>query len=209
MARYPCVQRPASILMLQFAPLRQTRVCQAWVMSAYGLPRRLNGAPTTKTSQMLIAVTEAGAKAAELSGGMSLVSSEFVTALLTGIAGVVSTALVYFKMKGKQGEGKAEAQTVKIKRPIDSDDIYVTKGECQQHRCAISKQMDAMDKRIDEVGPALNRIFLKLNENDKKSEERTIRLHDRLEPIIQKVAATGAVVEFLKQERFKDEKRKS
>lgn len=156
---------------------------------------------------ILIAAVEAGAKAAEVSGGMSLISSEFITALLTGIAGIVSTALVYFKMKGKQGEGKDETRTVKIKRPVDSDDIYVTKGECQQNRCAISKQMDAMDKRIDELGPALNRIFLKLNENDRKSEERTIRLHDRLEPVIQKVAANSAVIEMLKQERFKDAKR--
>ena len=190
--------------MLQFAPVAGNG-CTAWANGHRG--PGLTGL-NKKIMSLLIAAAEASAKAAEVSGGMSLISSEFVTALLTGVAGIVSTALVYFKMKGKQGE-KEETRTVRLKRPVDSEDIYVTKGECQQHRCAIGKQMDAMDKRIDELGPALNRIFLKLNENDRKSEERTIRLHDRLEPVIQKVAANSAVIEMLKQERFKDEKRKS
>lgn len=159
----------------------------------------LRVAPPVKRSQkqikiesMLVALTEAGAKAAELSGGMSLVSSEFITALLTGIAGVVSTALVYFKMKGK-----IEA---KIRRPLDSDDLYVTQKQCQAHRCAL-------EKRIDEIGPALHRLFMKLCDIDKKSEERSIRLHDRLEPVISKVAANSEAIDIMKREKFSDEKR--
>lgn len=142
---------------------------------------------------ILIAAAEVGAKAVEVSGGMSLISSEVITALLTGIAGIVSTALVYFKMKAK-------SDVTKIRRPLDHDDVYVTHGECCQFR-------KGLEKRIDEFGPALNRIFVKLNENDRKSEERSIRLHDRIEPVIQRVAANSAVIEILKQERVKDEKR--
>ena len=142
---------------------------------------------------ILIAAVEASAKAAEVSGGMSLISSQFITALLTGIAGIVSTALVYFKMKEKN-------ESVKIRRPLDSNDVYVTHGQCCQYR-------KALEKRMDEFGPALHRIFMKLNENDRKSEERTIRLHERLEPVLEKVAANSATIEMLKRERFKDEKR--
>ena len=144
---------------------------------------------------MLIAAIEASAKAAEVSGGMSLISTEFVTALLTGVAGIISTTLVYFKMKAK-------SDSVKIRRPLDSDDVYVTQGQCQQHRCAL-------EKRIDQIGPAINRIFNKLCENDRKSEERTIRLHERLEPVIEKVAANSAVLELLKMKERKDDAERS
>ena len=126
---------------------------------------------------------------------MSLISTEFVTALLTGVAGIISTTLVYFKMKAK-------SDSVKIRRPLDSDDVYVTQGQCQQHRCAL-------EKRIDQIGPAINRIFNKLCENDRKSEERTIRLHERLEPVIEKVAANSAVLELLKMKERKDDAERS
>ena len=163
---------------------------------------------------ILIAAVEAGAKAAEVSGGMSLISSEFITALLTGIAGIVSTALVYFKMKGKQDE----TQTVKIKRPVDSDDVYITRGECRQHRCAMEKRVDDLDKavekrmdelgkRIENIGPALGRLFKKLNDVDEKNEGRVTRLHDRLDPLLQKVAANSEAIAIMKEERRSNAKR--
>ena len=76
-------------------------------------------------------------------------------------------------------------------RPLDTADTFVTHGECQSHRCAI-------EKRIDELGPALNRIFTKLADNDKRSEERTNQMHRRLDPVLEKVAATAAEVQMLK-----------
>ena len=130
---------------------------------------------------------------------MSLISPEFTTALLTGIAGVVSTALVYFKMKGRQGEG--ETQTVKIKRPLDTEDVYVTKGECQQHRCAMEKRIEDLGKRLSEIGPALGRLFKKMNEVDEKNEGRVTRLHDRLDPLLEKVAANSEAIAIMKEER--------
>ena len=148
---------------------------------------------------ILLATAEAGARAAEVSGGMSLISPEFTTALLTGIAGVVSTALVYFKMKGRQGEG--ETQTVKIKRPLDTEDVYVTKGECQQHRCAMEKRIEDLGKRLSEIGPALGRLFKKMNEVDEKNEGRVTRLHDRLDPLLEKVAANSEAIAIMKEER--------
>ncbi len=152
---------------------------------------------------ILLATAEAGAKAAEVSGGMSLISPEFTTALLTGIAGIVSTALVYFKMKGKQGE----TQTVKIKRPLDAEDVYVTRGECQQHRCAMEKRIEDLGKRLSEIGPALGRLFKKMNEVDEKNEGRVTRLHDRLDPLLEKVAANSEAIAIMKEERKGNAKR--
>ena len=97
------------------------------------------------------------------------------------ICGVVGTWL-----KSKVG--------TKIKRPLDSDDTYVTSGQCKQHRCAL-------EKRIDALGPALNRIFKKLSENDKRSEDRSLQLHRRLDPVVEKVAATAATVEMMKGQK--------
>lgn len=68
---------------------------------------------------------------------------------------------------------------------------FVTVGECKQHRCAL-------EKRIDALGPALNRIFKKLSENDRRSEDRSVKIHDRIGPLAERLAATAATVEMMK-----------
>ena len=93
------------------------------------------------------------------------------------ICGVVCTWL-----KSKVG--------TKIKRPLDSDDTYVTHQECKEHRCAL-------EKRIDEIGPALNRIFTKLTDIDRSSEERAVKLHERIGPIAERVAADNAKIDTI------------
>ena len=75
---------------------------------------------------------------------------------------------------------------------VDKQDKFVTRGECKNYRCAMQKQ-------IDNVGPALNRIFKKLNENDRKSEERSIQLHRRLDPIVEKTASHQAEIALMKE----------
>ena len=75
-------------------------------------------------------------------------------------------------------------------RPLDSDDRYVTQLECKNCR-------DALSKRIDELGPALNRIFKKLNENDIRSEDRAQRTHSRIDPLIEKLSETKGRVDTL------------
>ena len=75
---------------------------------------------------------------------------------------------------------------------VEKQDKFVTRGECKNYRCAMQKQ-------IDNVGPALNRIFKKLNENDRKSEERSIQLHRRLDPIVEKTASHQAEIALMKE----------
>ena len=93
------------------------------------------------------------------------------------ICGVVGTWI-----KAKIAQKKA--------RPVDSDDRYVTQLECKNCR-------DAINKRIDELGPALNRIFKKLNENDIRSEDRAKRTHSRIDPLIEKLSETKGRVDTL------------
>lgn len=95
------------------------------------------------------------------------------------ICGVVGTWL-----KSKVG--------TKIKRPLDSDDTYVTHKECKEHRCAL-------EKRIDQLAPALERIDHKIDSNEAKAEQRAVDLHRRLDPVVQKVASNSAKVETVEE----------
>jgi len=128
---------------------------------------------------LLIAAGSATASDVALKGGMSLIDGTFITACLMGIAAIISAC------GGVIWANKRNA--AKAARPLDSDDTWVTHGECKAHRCAL-------EKRIDELGPALNRIFKKLNENDQRSEDRSLQLHRRLDPVIEKVAANSAKI---------------
>lgn len=131
---------------------------------------------------IILAAGSAVATDVALKGGMSLVDGSLVTAVFTGMAAVIGSISTLMWCRHRAG---------KRQRPLDTDDTYVTHGECKAHRCAL-------EKRIDELGPALNRIFRKLNENDQRSEDRSLQLHRRLDPVIEKVAANSASVEMLK-----------
>lgn len=77
---------------------------------------------------------------------------------------------------------------VKQKRPLDSDDLFVTQQQCQQHRCAI-------EKRIDDNLEILRKIPAMIEESDRKAEKRSCDLHRRLDPVVEKVAANAAKIE--------------
>lgn len=69
---------------------------------------------------------------------------------------------------------------------------YVTCDQCAEHRRAINA-------RIDDIGPALGRVFRKLDENDKRAEERSIQTHRRLDPFIEEFGAVRGKVELLEK----------
>ena len=109
---------------------------------------------------------------------MELEGAHFGTAAVSAICGVICTWLTTKKIAQKKA------------RPVDSDDRYVTQLECKNCR-------EAINKRIDELGPALNRIFKKLNENDIRSEDRAQRTHSRIDPLIEKLSETKGRVDTL------------
>jgi len=137
---------------------------------------------------LLIAAGSATASDVAIKGGMSLIDGTFITACLMGIASIIS-ACGGVIWANKRNEKKAQ-------RPVDSDDRFVTQLECRNHRCA-------MEKRIDELGPALERIFKKLTDNDKRSEERANQMHRRVDPLIEKLSETRGEVSALK-DRIRD-----
>ena len=98
---------------------------------------------------------------------------------VTAIAGVVGA---YIKAKF----GKTE-----IPQPMETSQVgpFVTCGECKQHRQAIGK-------RIDTIETSTRTIINKLDEIDTRAEQRSENLHRRLDPIIEKVAANSAKIDF-------------
>ena len=96
-------------------------------------------------------------------------------------------------IKAKFGQ-RAKVEADPSPFPVQQQGPFVTVGECKQHRCAL-------EKRIDALGPALNRIFKKLSENDHRSEDRSLHLHRRIDPVVEKLAATAATFEMMKGQK--------
>ena len=78
-----------------------------------------------------------------------------------------------------------------VTRPMDTDDTYVTTGQCKQHRCGIQKQID---QQLDFQKTLLKR----LDEMDQKAEKRSVDLHRRLDPIVKETAANKAQIDLIK-----------
>ena len=114
-----------------------------------------------------------------------------IAASYGAVGAICGVATMWIKAKFGQ-RAKVEADPSPF--PVQQQGPFVTVGECKQHRCAL-------EKRIDELGPALNRIFRKLSENDQRSEDRSLQLHRRLDPVVEKVAATAATVEMMKGQK--------
>ena len=67
---------------------------------------------------------------------------------------------------------------------------FVTCDQCAEHRKAINS-------RIDDIGPAIGRVFKKLDENDKRAEERSIQTHRRLDPLVEELGRLRGKVEYI------------
>jgi len=98
---------------------------------------------------------------------------------VTAIAGVVGAYI------------KAKFGKTQIPQPMETKQVgpFVTCGECKQHRAAIGK-------RIDTIETSTRTIINKLDEIDTRAEQRSENLHRRLDPIIEKVAANSAKIDF-------------
>ena len=98
---------------------------------------------------------------------------------VTAIAGVVGAYI------------KARFGKTQIPQPMETQQVgpFVTCGECKQHRAAIGK-------RIDTIETSTRSILNKLDEIDTRAEQRSENLHRRLDPIIERVAANSAKIDF-------------
>ena len=89
---------------------------------------------------------------------------------------------------------KAKFGKTTVPQPLETreEPRFVTCDQCAEHRKAISA-------RIDDIGPALGRVFKKLDENDKRAEERAQATHRRLDPFIQELGAVRGKIEIIEK----------
>ena len=89
---------------------------------------------------------------------------------------------------------KAKFGKTTVPQPLETREKprFVTCEECAEHRKAINA-------RIDDIGPALGRVFKKLDENDKAAEKRTHDTHRRLDPFIAEIGAVRGKVELIEK----------
>jgi len=88
-------------------------------------------------------------------------------------------------------------KTVSVEGDVHTEERprFVTCDQCAEHRKAINA-------RIDDVGPALGRVFKKLDENDKRAEERSIQTHRRLDPLVEELGRLRGKVELVEKAAF-------
>lgn len=89
---------------------------------------------------------------------------------------------------------KARYGKTKVPQPLETreEPRFVTCDQCAEHRKAINA-------RIDDIGPALGRVFKKLDENDKRAEERSIQTHRRLDPLVEEIGRLRGKVEIVEK----------
>ena len=89
---------------------------------------------------------------------------------------------------------KARYGKTTVPQPLETHERekFVTCDQCAEHRKAINA-------RIDDIGPALGRVFKKLDENDKRAEERAQATHRRLDPFIQEIGAVRGKIEIIEK----------
>ena len=93
---------------------------------------------------------------------------------------------------------KARYGKTTVPQPLETSERpqYVTCDQCAEHRKAINA-------RIDDIGPALGRVFKKLDENDKRAEERSLQTHRRLDPLVEEIGRLRGKVEYIENAAVK------
>jgi len=111
--------------------------------------------------------------------GVSLTMGGAAVSALAGIAGAW--------IKARYGK-------TTVPQPLETREAekFVTCDQCAEHRKAINA-------RIDDIGPALGRVFKKLDENDKRAEERSIQTHRRLDPLVEEIGRLRGKVEIVEK----------
>lgn len=89
---------------------------------------------------------------------------------------------------------KARYGKTHIPQPLNTTHVgpFVTVGECKQHRCA-------MAERIRTEHEMLQNIMDKLDENDRRDEERAKSTHQRIDPLIEEIGNMRGKVEYIEK----------
>ena len=116
--------------------------------------------------------------------GINLVVGGGAVSALAGLAGAWIKARY----------GKTEVTPTPL--PVDEQDKFITRGECKRLMCAHDTAIAEI--RSDIKTGNIN-ILHKLESMDRKSEERAIAAHNRIEPLVHEIAKNIGQVELIKE----------
>lgn len=125
--------------------------------------------------------------------------------LSLAIGGTLGAAIVggLFKWLG----AKKIAEETKIPQPceVHQQNDCITVKECNRRMKSLEERMDKMEQRF---AGGLDNILKKLDAMDQRSEDRAIALNRRIDPMMEKLAATSGRVDTM-QEQIRDAWRNS
>lgn len=89
---------------------------------------------------------------------------------------------------------KARYGKTHIPQPLNTTHVgpFVTERQCEQHRCS-------MTERIRTEHEMLQNIMDKLDENDRRDEERAKSTHQRIDPLIEEIGSIRGKMEFFEK----------
>ena len=107
-------------------------------------------------------------------------------AITSSVAGMICGVLAAW-IKARYGK-------THIPQPLNTTHVgpFVTVGECKQHRCA-------MAERIRTEHEMLQNIMDKLDENDRRDEERAKSTHARIDPLIEEIGSIRGKMEIFEK----------
>ena len=113
-------------------------------------------------------------------------------AVSSGAIGSIVTALVAWWRTRTTQPRKIEPSPL----PVKEEDKYITRGECKRLMCVHDAALAEL--RSDVKTGNIN-ILHKLEAMDRKSEERAIAAHNRIEPLVKEIAKNIGQVELMKE----------
>lgn len=96
---------------------------------------------------------------------------------------------------------RAKYGRARIPQPLEThrQPVYVTTGECKQHRCAI-------ESRITDEHSLLQEIVRALKENDRRAEDRAVQVNRRLDPMVEELGRLRGRVDTIDRHGLADRK---
>lgn len=99
-------------------------------------------------------------------------------------------------VKAKWGQKtRIEPNPLPVDGKVEKKQQFVTVGECNRRMCEHTSDIQNLR---DEIRSGNNAVLAKLDAMDDKSEGRAVKIHERIGPIAEGLAATAATVEMMK-----------
>ena len=108
--------------------------------------------------------------------------------------GAVSAIAGVFGAWIKAKFGKARIEPTPL--PVKEEDKFITRGECKRLMCVHDA---ALSELRSDVRTGNINILHKLEAMDRKSEERAVAAHSRIEPLVKEISKNIGQVELMKE----------